>query len=90
MVCTTEYVNNKTLSISKTFVLFDRNSTFTGIRDPRNFNYFLLNELVIYRNGRREYITHRLTEQQVNKLFYSLDSDNFRDCMRPDIYIQDR
>jgi hypothetical protein len=81
MACTIQYVNNKTISISQTFVLFDRNSTFTGIRDPRDFNYLLLNEIAIYRNGKREFITHRLTAEQVNKLFCSLDTNNFRHCM---------
>lgn len=91
MVCaTTRYVDNKTSTISKTFILTNKNSTFTGIRDPRNSCYFLLNEVVIYRNGKREFITHRLSENQVNCLFHSLDTDNFRDCMSPDVYITDR
>jgi hypothetical protein len=77
------YVDAKSLSISKTFVLFDRNSTFTGLRDPRNFNYLLLNEISTYRNGTTEYRSYSLNEDQVNKLFTKLDNDNFSCCMHP-------
>ncbi len=74
-------------NITKTFILFDRNINFTGVRDPSNPAFFLLDQINIYQSGNKEYITHRLTDAQVNELFYRLDNLDQNNSLNRVMYI---
>jgi len=73
--------------ITKSFILFDKHINFTGSRDPTNPAFFLLNQINIYQNGSKEYITHRLTDAQVNYLFYTLENLNTNNSLNKNMYI---
>jgi len=66
--CKEPYVNSNTETIAKTFILFNKNITYTGSRDPCNPNLFILNEQSIYQSGAREFRTLKLSENQINHL----------------------
>lgn len=68
------YIDSSYNRISKTFILFDKNITFTGKRDPCNPQYFILEQKNIYQSGTKEVLTLRLNDAQINCLFYSLDN----------------
>ena len=73
--------------ITKTFILFDKHINITGVRDPTNPAFFLLNQINIYQNGSKEYLTRRLTDAQVNNLFYTLENLNTSNSINNDLYV---
>lgn len=68
------YINQSYNRISKTFIMFDKNITFTGIRDSCDPRYFILEQKNIYQSGTTEVKTLRLNDAEINCLFYTLDN----------------
>ena len=69
-----KYVDSSFDKIAKTFIKFDKNITITGRRDPCDPTHFILIQTNIYQSGTKEVITRRLSECQVNALFYKMDN----------------
>lgn len=69
-----QLIDASTEHIVKSFVLFDKNINFTGGRDPCNPNLFILTQRDIYQSGSVGIKTLRLSENQINDLFYRLEN----------------
>ena len=82
-----EIVDESYSCITKTFILFDKHINFTGMRDPEDPKYFLLTQRDIYQNGKREIKSLRLSQSQVNDLFYKLENLNTNNSINRILYI---
>ena len=80
-------ISNSTEWIAKNFILFDKHVNFLGSRDPCNPAFFILEQKNIYQSGTREFITHRLTEEQVNELFYRLENLDQSNSLNKILYV---